>query len=57
MIHITIEKTLNKMLDTEVDILYRTERNERFHDKVNTRISPYFAKNSQNCPKSEFFSS
>jgi hypothetical protein len=41
MIHITIEKTLNKMLDTEVDILYRTERNERFHDKVNTRISHY----------------
>jgi hypothetical protein len=29
------------MLDTEVDILYRTERNERFHDKVNTRISHY----------------
>jgi transposase-like protein len=41
MVRLTVEETLNKMLDTEADILCKAERYERSPDRVDTRAGYY----------------
>ena len=41
MVRLTVEETLNRMLDTEADILCKAERYERSPDRVDTRAGYY----------------